>query len=216
MISLYPITKVIRWLSVIYVLLVIVIALMVFKVKGQDSGEVLSLAAYAVSYALFFELLLLYIFKLGWRYIWKLIPSLNRILFPDINGQWDAEIDWVWYRKDGSDSASIKKGSTKANVLIEQTLIDVVIYLTTNKSTSESKLVYPRVGQNGKLELYYVYASQTNTDETEVRSDHKGCSILKFNPDNLEQIVGNYWTDRNTRGKYTFSRKPNKKINGAK
>ncbi|WP_415671439.1 hypothetical protein [Vibrio parahaemolyticus] len=208
MISLYPITKVIRWLSVIYVLLVIIIALIVFKVKGQESGEVLSLAGYALSYAVVFELLLLFIFKVGWRYIWKLIPPMNRLLFPDINGEWEAEIDWVWYNTDDSESASIKKGSTKATVVIEQSLIDVVIYLTTTKSTSESKLVYPRKDQNSKLELYYIYESQTNTGDTETRSDHRGCSILKFNPNNLEQIVGNYWTDRNTRGRYTFSRKP--------
>lgn len=78
-----------------------------FSDLGLGGQIRLILAASAV-----FDLLLVVVFTYGWRLLWRCIPALNNLLFPDWNGTWDVEINWQWKRED-RDRVRQGKGETE-------------------------------------------------------------------------------------------------------
>ena len=107
-------------MSVFYVFLVIIIAVYIFDFQDKKAVDIKSIATYALTYAAAFELLLTVFFNFGWRYVWKLIPRLNKWIFPDINGTWEAKIEWVWNNPNSKSSEPVKKGITISTINIKK------------------------------------------------------------------------------------------------
>lgn len=191
MISLFPITKIVATLCGIYSALMVII----FSVMGVTDISDNIVASFR--YAFIFELLVLAIFISGWRYIWKWFPQLNSWLFPDINGIWHAEIQWKWNEKEG-----VKKGK----VHIKQTFIGLSMELITDESESETLVVQPkRNPESERLQLFYIYRNTPSNTSSAKILPHIGTAILKFNPVDTSILVGNYYTDRNTKGVLKFT-----------
>lgn len=153
----------------------------------------------AFSLASIFELALLYLFSVGWRKLWSWIPKLNDWIFPDLNGKWDAEITWNWNGKTG-----IKKGS----VLIKQSLTKFSVNLDTDESESSTLMVKPfKDSESDQAAFYYIYRAESKDSNPKNKNKgHTGAAILKINMENSRLMSGNYFTDRESFGRYVFTR----------
>lgn len=193
MINLLSITKIITVLSVIYGLL---LSTLFYLNESNDLSKNLIIS---LRYAALYEMLILLIFIFGWRYLWKWFPILNSMIFPDINGKWDVDIHWIWGNREG-----LKEG----DVFIKQDIINFSIELVTNESESETLVVQPkRNHESGRLQLFYIYRNTPkNTIENKGQSAHIGTAILKFDPVDMNILEGDYFTDRNTKGRFKFKR----------
>ncbi len=174
MISLFPITKIIAALCVLYGALLAII----YAVTGASTLTENIISSFR--YAVLFEMLVLGALLFGWGTLWKWFPLLNTLVFPDIRGLWDVEIHWVWDKKKG-----IKEGK----VDIKQNFISVSIELFTDESESETLVVQPkRNPESGRLQLFYIYRNTPKNTASTQAKPHIGTAILKFDPVNIEPI----------------------------
>ncbi|GJL65381.1 MAG: hypothetical protein NPIRA05_03520 [Nitrospirales bacterium] len=193
MIRLFPITKVVGVLCAIFGALLTLIFAMGEPGTWSDNLMI------SLRYAAAFEALLVVVFLFAWRYLWNLIPALNKWVFPDIGGDWEVEIYWIW-----DDRKGVKKGV----VHIKQTFVSLSMELFTDESESETLVAYPkRNPESGRIHLYYIYRNTPKNIGAKLIQPHIGMAILQFNP--MKQIVleGNYFTDRNTNGRFIISKK---------
>ncbi len=147
-----------------------------------------------------------------WRWIWRLLPFLNRFVFPDLNGVWlgDTRSNWPTIKK-MLDAAQADHGITQSElyatpeqadalaVEIKASLFKVQITagLSNTNGRSHSFIVRPRKDAQGNVHLTYVYAQDTpNPVSTDVET-HLGAADLEFELDDLEGAEGVYWTRRN-------------------
>jgi hypothetical protein len=190
MISLLPITKVITAIAVNYGVTVGIILFIV-----TDSSTSLSESiALALKGSAALNLLLLAFFYLGWRKLWNWFPSLNRLFFPDLNGQWDMEIHWNWGNKNGV---------AKAKAFIKQSFISISMEVESEDSDSETLLAKPKKdSESGRAILYYIYRNIPKKKNGNNNSAYEGTAILKLDHLDLNILKGNYYTNSNSYGHY--------------
>ncbi|MUL17318.1 hypothetical protein [Aliivibrio fischeri] len=199
MISLLPLTKMFSLFTVLSLIIVSGLSYLLSLV-GIDTYSDLRLLG-IIGFAL--EFLLIFLFTKGWRTFWKYIPALNQWIFPDLNGEWDANIEWTW--KNGAD---IKTGTKKGCVVIKQSLLKFSVDLITDESESSTLVVKPyKEAESDQPAFYYMYKSESKEPDSEGSSEHKGAAVLKVPHGTLNTLSGNYFTNRSTYGRYTFERK---------
>ena len=167
----------------------------VFYFTGSDdlSNNIIT----SIRYAAVFEVIILSVLLFLWEYIWKFFPKLNKLLFPNINGTWDAEIHYEW---------NGKKDMKEGRAIIKQNFINLSIEFITNQSETETLIVQPkRNAESGRLQLYYIYRTIPNNSTAAQQNSYMGTAILKFDPDNNCLLQGNYFTDRDTKGVFKLS-----------
>ena len=70
--------------------------------------------------------------------------------------------------------------------------------LSSTNGRSHSVAADVRRDQNsGRIHLTYVYEQTSDNPEITDEERHMGSAELVFDPDNLDQAEGNYWTQRN-------------------
>lgn len=199
MISLLPLTKMFSFFAVISLLIVSGVSYLLSLLHIDTYSDLRLLGVICF----FLELLLVFLFSKGWRVFWKHIPVLNYWVFPDLNGEWDALIDWNW--KDGDE---IKKGTKEGIVVIKQSLLKFSVELTTDESESSTLVVKPyKENESDQPAFYYMYKSESKEPDIEGSSEHKGAAVLKLLHGTHNTMSGNYFTNRSTYGRYTFKRK---------
>lgn len=185
MINLVPINRMVAWIAVGYA---------VATLLGLTIMQVSTLSLrYALvgSSALYFILVATTSF--GWKYVWRLIPSLNHWLFPLIEGKWDMTIHWQ-----GVDAS----GVVQAEATIKQNFFRISMEVSSNGSDSETLIAQPKKDpESGTPLLYYVYRVTPKLKNGESGADYKGAAILKFSPSEaLMALKGNYFTSAKTTG----------------
>jgi len=191
LISLFPITKVIAWISGIYALSVITIALVL------SASDIVALQT-AVKGIAVLNLLLFFMAAAGWKFLWKWCPILNDWVFPDLNGKWMVEIHWNW------DS---KSGQKVATAFVKQSLLKFSIELKSDESESETLIVSPyKDAHSSRPGLYYIYRNISIAGAAKEQDPHIGAAILKVDQESKELLHGNYFTDRSTNGQFTLRR----------
>lgn len=134
----------------------------------------------------------------AWRQIWKWVPVLNRWLYPDLNGAWKVSIDW---------ERSGETGHTEATAHIRQTLTQLSMTLKSDKSESSTICCVPRKDPvSGRPLLDYLYNNEPKQGIAGDHERHIGAATLKVGVDNHDELTGNYFTDRATKGHYTMVR----------
>ena len=147
-----------------------------------------------------------------WRRIWRVLPFLNRALFPDLNGVWVGFTRSNWPKiKKMLDAAQANKGITQNElqmtseqtdamaVEIKATLFKVQITagLSETEGRAHSIIVRPRKDSHGNIHLTYVYAQDSPDPASTDAETHFGAADLEIEIDNLERAEGVYWTRRN-------------------
>jgi len=165
LINLFPITKLIAWVSGAYASFVVLLAL-VFNVGGVAAFGGALRGSSVLSFLLFG------LAAAGWRYIWRWIPKLNDWIFPDLNGTWIVEIRWNW---------GGRSGQKAARAYIKQSLVKTSIELVSDESESETLLVIPHKDlHSSRPGLYYVYRNIGVAGSAKKQAPHLGAAILKL------------------------------------
>ncbi|WP_128755080.1 hypothetical protein [Methylobacterium sp. GXF4] len=197
MISILPVLRIIITIAGLYA--AASIAAVLYGMDYGNFSDVVSKAKIAFAGTTGLGLLLTFIVIVAWRWIWWLVPPLNRWIFPDLNGAWDMEIHWH--------NAEGKSGKVAALAHIKQTILTISMEVTSPGSESETLIAQAQKDKNsGRAQLYYVFNVFPNNTNPGSGPPYQGAAILKLSNSASDEISGNYWTSAKTSGHY-FLRK---------
>lgn len=195
MISLLPIGRVISFFAVAYA----VVSCLILWAVYDETTSALSAISIATSGSAILHALLLGTFYLGWEKVWDRYPVLNKMLFPNLNGNWEMIIHWEWEGK---------KGTSNAKAVITQNFLKLGMDVEAEDSDSQTLLAKPRKdAETGRAELYYVFlTTPKHKSNINPQGPYKGAAILKLSLEGNDQLQGNYFTSRKTVGHYELIR----------
>ena len=129
---------------------------------------------------------------ISWAWKWKIFyPWL--VPYPNLSG------DWTGYIKSNWDGKKDEKIPTK--VSISQTFFNIQVRIKTGESRSYSiGASFDIDKERGFQQLFYSYL---NTPKSSVRKRseiHYGSTLLNFEGFKVNEMEGEYWTDRETTG----------------
>ena len=149
-----------------------------------------------------------------WRLLWQLVPPLNEVLFPDLNGVWNGKTSSNWPIIERLKAAAASRETIADDELDGIALKDDGVTLSINATFftlrvraelhgtgSKSHSLTERVSRDkrkDKFELYYVYQQDTLEPKATDESNHLGAASLGFDRDTLA-LEGPYWTRRSWR-----------------
>lgn len=195
MFNLLPVQKIIVWIAVAYAALVIFLITL-----GKLFFEIsyLSISKIAFTGAIFLESLLVVFMYFGWTWLWKKFPSLNRHLFPNLNGTWKMQIHWT---------STKEHGVVDATAHIKQNFLNLSMDVESPKSDSETLLAKPKKEESsGRPLLYYIYRNTPKGINGNKGSPYEGAAILKLDHEKVGCLKGNYFTSAHTRGYFELNR----------
>ena len=142
-------------------------------------------------------------FNFCWRWVWRKVPALSKLLFPDLNGTWKGHLQTTWKDENG-----VTPGPIDTVVWIKQNLISVSIEQKTKESTSESTRVIPeREPKNDRFRLWYSYHNKPMANVSHRSAQHEGAGWLEMNVGrDKDRLTGQYYTSRKTNGDLAISR----------
>lgn len=139
-----------------------------------------------------------------WRRLWRLIPTLNRWLFPDLNGSWTGTLQSTWI----DPRTGRTPGPIPTTVTIRQTVFDVSVRMQTGESSSYSTRVISEA--EPKADRYRLWYSYDNRPAAKVQHrsfTHEGVAWLEVRlADNPNKLTGQYYTYRKTTGDIEVTR----------
>jgi hypothetical protein len=145
-----------------------------------------------------YDILLLLFVYFAWRKLWKAVPWLSSLLFPDLNGEWEMIIFY---------QSPENNGVAKARASIRQTFLSISIEVDADGSDSETLSVQQKKDpESGRPLLYYVFRVVPKMRNGRDTRTYEGAAILKFFEGRSEKLSGNYFTNRNTQGHYELTR----------
>jgi hypothetical protein len=195
-ISILPVTRVIGAVAVFYGVCVAVVVALTWRYG--DEATLRSSIGIAISGATLLNVVLLFLFTIGWKQIWSLFPALNRWVFPDLNGEWQMVIHWQ-----GTETSGI----VPAKAQIKQDLLRISMEVFSRDSDSETLVVYPkRDPESGRPILYYVYRVIPKNIKQGAGGSYEGSAILRLSNSGKNRWSGNYFTSRQTLGHFELSR----------
>jgi hypothetical protein len=130
------------------------------------------------------------------RWAWRWVP-LAMSKRPNLQGTWKAQLHYQW-----PDGAPTK--TKDCFIIIRQTYSTVTVAMLFDISDSESKSA-AIVDSNGQRSLWWSYLSIAHTLEQQDNPPHRGAAALVISPQPKLALVGDYWTERKTRGRLTTS-----------
>lgn len=195
MIALLPLNTIITAIALIYAAIVSIL----IAILSKDASSWSDNLSFALKGGALLNVVLLAILYFGWRKIWALVPKLNQWVFPDLNGNWDVSIHWVW---------TSKKGTATGRAQIKQNLLTLSMELETDNSDSETLLARPkRHPESGRPLIYYIYRNTPKQKSVDSGPPHDGAALLKIDLKNSRILSGNYFTDRETKGHFEMQRR---------
>jgi len=194
MFSLLPMTKVISMIAGLYAILAFVVAF------GMERLDIQVSLFRVFSGAAVVDLGLLFFVYVGWRWVWVKVPNLNRWLYPDLNGMWDASIDWV---KDD------QTGRASGRVFIKQNFFTISIEMDADRSESRTiALSVKRDPESARPLLHYIYEVREKYTSPGQNKVYQGAASLLVDVVSNDRLGGNYFTSRGTGGRFEFLRAP--------
>lgn len=173
--------------------------LVVLAFAQPSPSSALDLLPMAMRGGAILNVVLLFILHFGWRWIWRFIPKLNDWVFPDLNGEWDVELKWVW---------GGKSGALTGEAEIKQSLLTFSMELKTDRSASETLLAKPkRNAESGRPLIYYIYRNTPKMTTATSEQPHDGAAVLNVGLEGAGVLSGNYFTNRETKGHLKLSKR---------
>jgi hypothetical protein len=133
----------------------------------------------------------------GWKlkifYPW-LVP------FPNLSGDWEGTIKSNWKEKELE--------PIPIEVSITQNFFNVQVRIRTKESRSYSiGASFDIDNERGFQQLFYTYLNTPKAGVRERSEIHYGSTILNFDGFKVTKMDGEYWTDRETTGEITLTKK---------
>ena len=136
--------------------------------------------------------------NLLWPRIWRWIPAIERVTFPDLSGTWEGRITTTWT---GANGESVPD-PIPVTVWITQSLLSIAVRLQTGEAVSHSTWCNLEVDRGaGVYRLVYSYDNRPAATARARSPRHDGFARLEMHIDtDRERLVGQYFTDRRTSG----------------
>ncbi len=132
---------------------------------------------------------------------WKLkifYPWL--VQFPNLSGDWEGTIKSNWKEKELE--------PIPIEVSITQNFFNVQVRIKTKESRSYSiGASFDIDNERGFQQLFYTYLNTPKAGVRERSEIHYGSTILNFDGFKVKKMDGEYWTDRETTGEITLTKK---------
>jgi hypothetical protein len=155
-------------------------------------------AGLAFTYATVLQGLLMFFCYVGWRKLWSRFPRLNYLLFPDLNGSWVANINWV---------RGTQSGMVTAIAEIRQDLLKMSIEVEARDSDSSTiAVVVRRDTESGRPLLHYIYEVTDHQVRPNAEHVYRGAASLRVDTLEPRYMRGNYFTARGSQGHFKFER----------
>ena len=132
----------------------------------------------------------------GWKckifYPW-LVP------FPNLSGKWKGHLKSNWKNK------SLEPIQTEVD--IKQTFFNIQIKIKTGESKSHSiGASFDIDKERGMQRLIYSYLNTPKSSVRERSEIHYGTTLLEFDGFKVDEMEGEYWTDRETTGEIILNK----------
>lgn len=133
----------------------------------------------------------------AWR--WKFFyPWL--VPFPNLSGDWKGSIKSNWKEKELE--------PIPIEVSITQNFFNIQVRIKTKESRSYSiSASFDIDNERGFQQLFYTYLNAPKAGVRERSEIHYGSTILNFDGFKVTKMDGEYWTDRETTGEITLTKK---------
>lgn len=188
-----PTTKIIVFVAVIYSLIVLGTSLHLYDDSEYTLLDVVNASVSLIGVT---SAVLWFLFSTFWRAIWFVFPVLNKLVFPNIHGDWKVQISW----NDGT-----ANGVVSATAKVNQSFLNFGIEVFSEKSDSETIAVHPkRDSETGRITFNYIYLVRPCNKEGNIQRPYYGTAFLKYTDGN--SVEGNYFTDKNTNGHFSMFR----------
>ncbi len=141
--------------------------------------------------------------RLLWRSLWRLVPALNRWVFPDLNGTWRGELQSTWVDPD----TGTGRGPVQATVTVTLGWFDVSVRMQTKKMQSFSNRVFlERQRGTNIFRLWYGYRHEPVSASRPGNPPHDGMAYLEYDVAEPDRLRGQYYTNRHTSGDFKLER----------
>jgi hypothetical protein len=137
------------------------------------------------------------------QWAWKLrpfqlLPGVPR----DVSGTWETTLESFWI---DPRTKSLPAPKT-VYLVIRQTSSTASITLISNESKSKSSIARV-IKEDGSWLIHYIYTNEPQVDLRVHSPIHHGSGVLSIVGSPAQRIAGNYWTDRDSKGKLTLNRR---------
>lgn len=135
--------------------------------------------------------------NVSWRWAWVRWPSLNRWLFPDLNGEWKGHLMSTWVNPETHQTPP----PIPVTIAIHQTFFKTSVTLATAESSSVSTRCFLEASREiGRFRVWYTYNNDPIAQVQHRSSPHEGVAWLEIDLSIPDQINGRYFTARRTTG----------------
>ena len=198
MIGVLPVSRIISAVAVCYAVLVALSAALALTFGGVDQGP-RSVAALALSGGTLLQLIVLAILSVGWRWLWRALPFLNRAIFPDLNGEWEMDVHW---------RRGKKQGTVRAQATIRQDCLKISVDVVAPGSDSHTLAVSARKDpESQRPQLIYVFRVEPKGDASKPDLPYRGSAVLRhYREEECDVLRGKYWTELPSHGDYELRR----------
>ena len=134
-----------------------------------------------------------------WAWKWKIFYPWF-IPFPNLSGEWEGELKSNWKEKSFD--------AIPTEIKITQTFFNIQVKIKTNESRSHSIGASFDIEKDRGLEqLIYSYINTPKSSVRDRSEIHYGSTLLTFEGFKVNEMEGQYWTDRETTGEIRLKRK---------
>lgn len=133
------------------------------------------------------------------RWLWR-IRLLHGwfVKRPILRGLWKIELQSEWKAPETGNRPAV----IEAYLVVRQTYSHLSLRLLTKESSSETLVAEVVEAADGMFRVYAVYRNEPRPEFRERSPIHYGAFFIDFECDS-QRLIGDYWTDRNTRGQFT-------------
>ncbi|MGY4289035.1 hypothetical protein ACVWXO_008255 [Bradyrhizobium sp. LM2.7] len=144
------------------------------------------------------------IFNKYWRWLWRRVPLLSKIVFPDLNGTWKGTLHSNW--KDPRTGSG--PGPIDTTIWIRQTLLSISVQQQTKESPSRSTRMFVEANlEADSYRLWYSYDNKPHANVSPYSPDHEGVCRLEMHIGlSDKKMSGQYYTGRSTAGNLLIER----------
>jgi hypothetical protein len=146
----------------------------------------------------------LFIAEWSWRWFWKKIPLLQRLVFPDLNGVWKGNLVSTWI----DPTTGQPKPPIPTEITIRQGLLSTSVSLKTGESYSYSTRAFLEPYRaTRRYRISYNYCNAPKAALGHRSAPHDGSAYLELDLDGDENhLTGSYFTSRKTTGDLSVKR----------
>ena len=136
------------------------------------------------------------------RYIWRIWPIHKFVQRPDLNGTWRVSLQSSYRAPSSEEPVPAVKGFA----VIRQTFRSISIRLMTEQAESFLVASSFDIQSDGTTFVYGAYQSDPSIHlRSGISEIHYGSFRYKVIGRPPNQLIGHYWTDRNTNGSILFA-----------